>query len=36
MPSYNVRGVKVDFPYAAYEVQQIYMEKVIEALQDVS
>lgn len=35
MPQYNVRGVKVEFPFQAYEVQQIYMEKVIEALQDV-
>jgi hypothetical protein len=35
MPTYNVRGVKVEFPFQAYEVQQIYMEKVIEALQDV-
>jgi regulator of telomere elongation helicase 1 len=34
MPQYNVRGVKVEFPFAAYEVQQIYMERVIEALQE--
>lgn len=33
--TYNIRGVEVKFPYRAYECQLIYMEKVIEALQEV-
>jgi hypothetical protein len=35
MPSYNIRGVTVQFPYDAYQCQLIYMEKVIESLQEV-
>eukprot|EP00958_Prasinococcus_capsulatus_P010947 scaffold1074_cov409-Prasinococcus_capsulatus_cf.AAC.19 len=34
MPSYRIRGVVVDFPYVAYDCQQLYMEKTIEALAD--
>eukprot|EP00026_Physarum_polycephalum_P000577 Phypoly_transcript_00578.p1 GENE.Phypoly_transcript_00578~~Phypoly_transcript_00578.p1 ORF type:complete len:1233 (-),score=182.25 Phypoly_transcript_00578:64-3762(-) len=34
MVQYTIRGVKVDFPYNAYESQLIYMEKVIQALQE--
>lgn len=33
--TYNIRGVEVKFPYAAYQCQLIYMEKVIECLQEV-
>ncbi|KAL1925428.1 uncharacterized protein VTP21DRAFT_311 [Calcarisporiella thermophila] len=33
MPQYNIRGVQVQFPYEAYEVQKHFMEKVIMALQ---
>jgi hypothetical protein len=33
--TYNIRGVEVKFPFRAYECQLIYMEKVIEALQEV-
>lgn len=34
MPEYNLRGVLVKFPHQAYECQLVYMEKVIEALQE--
>lgn len=34
MPSYNIRGVTVRFPYAAYDCQIALMEKVIESLQN--
>lgn len=34
MPSYNLRGINVDFPFEAYKCQIDYMEKVIEALQN--
>jgi hypothetical protein len=30
---YVIRGVAVDFPYPAYDCQQVYMEKVIQAVQ---
>ncbi len=30
---YLIRGVPIEFPYPAYECQQIYMEKVIQAVQ---
>ena len=33
MPLYNVAGVTVDFPFDAYSVQLVYMEKVVLALQ---
>ena len=33
---YTIRGIEVDFPYEAYQCQLVYMEKVIEALQNVS
>jgi regulator of telomere elongation helicase 1 len=36
MPRYEIRGVEVDFPYEAYECQLIYMERVIQALQEVT
>lgn len=35
MKKYVIRGVKVNFPYEAYDCQKIYMEKVIQALQEV-
>jgi len=31
----NIRGIDVHFPYQPYDVQKIYMEKVIESLQTV-
>ncbi|THG03844.1 hypothetical protein TEA_017297 [Camellia sinensis var. sinensis] len=34
MPTYKIRGVNVDFPYEAYDCQLVYMEKVIQSLQD--
>ncbi|XP_058226856.1 regulator of telomere elongation helicase 1 homolog [Rhododendron vialii] len=36
MPIYKIRGVDVDFPYEAYDCQLVYMEKVIQALQEKS
>jgi regulator of telomere elongation helicase 1 len=33
MPTYNVAGVPVDFPFEAYPVQLVYMEKVVIALE---
>ncbi|XP_047959212.1 regulator of telomere elongation helicase 1 homolog [Salvia hispanica] len=36
MPIYNIRGINVDFPYEAYDCQLVYMEKVIESLQNKS
>lgn len=35
MPTYDIRGVKVEFPFEAYECQKVYMEKVIQSLQEV-
>lgn len=35
MPIYNIRGINVDFPYDAYDSQVDYMDKVIQALQEV-
>lgn len=32
---FQVRGIDVHFPFQPYEVQKIYMERVIEALQRV-
>ena len=32
MPTYDIAGVPVDFPYDAYDVQLAYMEKVVLAL----
>ncbi|GMH22211.1 hypothetical protein Nepgr_024054 [Nepenthes gracilis] len=34
MPIYRIRGIDVDFPYDAYDCQIIYMEKVIQSLQE--
>ncbi|KAK6914909.1 DEAD2 [Dillenia turbinata] len=34
MPIYKIRGIEVDFPFEAYECQLVYMEKVIQSLQD--
>ncbi|XP_016649189.1 PREDICTED: regulator of telomere elongation helicase 1 homolog [Prunus mume] len=34
MPTYNIRGIDVDFPFEAYDCQLIYMEKVIQSLQE--
>jgi len=33
MPTYNVAGVHVDFPFEPYSLQLVYMEKVVLALQ---
>lgn len=35
MPTYKLRGIDVEFPFEAYDCQLVYMEKVIEALQNV-
>uniref|UniRef100_A0A7N0VD81 Regulator of telomere elongation helicase 1 homolog n=1 Tax=Kalanchoe fedtschenkoi TaxID=63787 RepID=A0A7N0VD81_KALFE len=34
MPIYRIRGIDVDFPFEAYDCQLVYMEKVIQSLQD--
>ncbi|KAL9654203.1 hypothetical protein ABK040_000785 [Willaertia magna] len=34
MPEYSIRGVTVNFPYQAYNCQELYMEKVIQCLQE--
>ncbi|CAN1836445.1 Regulator of telomere elongation helicase 1 homolog [Linum perenne] len=34
MPTYKIRGIDVDFPFEAYDCQLVYMEKVIESLQN--
>ncbi|KAL6568135.1 Regulator of telomere elongation helicase 1 [Orobanche hederae] len=34
MPTYKIRGIDVDFPYEAYDCQVVYMEKVIQSLQN--
>ncbi|KAI5660588.1 hypothetical protein M9H77_29381 [Catharanthus roseus] len=34
MPTYKLRGIDVEFPFEAYDCQLVYMEKVIEALQN--
>ena len=36
MPVFKIRGVEVHFPFQPYDVQMIYMEKVIESLQEVN
>ncbi|WOL00351.1 regulator of telomere elongation helicase 1 isoform X2 [Canna indica] len=33
MPTYKIRGISVDFPFEAYDCQIVYMEKVIQSLQ---
>lgn len=35
MPRYKIRGIDVDFPFDAYDCQLVYMEKVIQSLQEV-
>jgi len=35
MPEFNINGVMVEFPFTPYDVQKVYMEKVIECLQKV-
>lgn len=35
MPTYKIRGIDVDFPFEAYDCQLVYMEKVIQSLQNV-
>ena len=35
MPVYHIRGVEVHFPHPAYDCQLVYMERVIESLQEV-
>ncbi|ESQ26992.1 hypothetical protein EUTSA_v10018072mg [Eutrema salsugineum] len=34
MPIYSIRGIDVDFPFEAYPSQIIYMDRVIESLQN--
>ncbi|KAG1346266.1 putative regulator of telomere elongation helicase 1 [Cocos nucifera] len=34
MPNYKIRGIDVDFPFEAYDCQIVYMEKVIQSLQE--
>ncbi|XP_010473004.1 PREDICTED: regulator of telomere elongation helicase 1-like [Camelina sativa] len=34
MPIYSIRGIDVDFPFEAYQSQIIYMDRVIESLQN--
>ncbi|KGN45355.1 regulator of telomere elongation helicase 1 homolog isoform X1 [Cucumis sativus] len=34
MPRYTIRGIDVDFPFDAYDCQLVYMEKVIQSLQE--
>ncbi|XP_028548850.1 regulator of telomere elongation helicase 1 homolog [Dendrobium catenatum] len=34
MPIYKIRGINVDFPYDAYDCQLVYMEKVMQSLQE--
>ncbi|OVA13874.1 Helicase-like [Macleaya cordata] len=36
MPIYKIRGIDVDFPFEAYDCQIVYMEKVIQSLQNKS
>ncbi|CAL0324128.1 unnamed protein product [Lupinus luteus] len=36
MPTYNIRGIDVDFPYEAYDSQIVYMDKVMQSLQEKS
>ena len=36
MPEYEIRGLTVRFPYEAYALQLDYMERVIQALDEVS
>ncbi|KAK1434107.1 hypothetical protein QVD17_11025 [Tagetes erecta] len=36
MPTYKIRGINVEFPFEAYECQIVYMEKVIQSLQEKS
>ncbi|KAI4329268.1 hypothetical protein L6164_021552 [Bauhinia variegata] len=33
MPTYKIRGIDVDFPFEAYDCQLVYMEKVIQSLE---
>ncbi|KAK7261835.1 hypothetical protein RIF29_28156 [Crotalaria pallida] len=33
MPTYKIRGIDVDFPYEAYDSQIVYMDKVLQSLQ---
>ena len=34
MPTYDIAGIPVDFPFEAYSVQLVYMEKVVLALEE--
>lgn len=34
MSDININGITVNFPFEPYEVQKIYMSKVIECLQN--
>ncbi|XP_015867293.3 regulator of telomere elongation helicase 1 homolog isoform X1 [Ziziphus jujuba] len=34
MPTYTIRGIGVDFPFEAYDCQLVYMDKVIQSLQN--
>jgi hypothetical protein len=35
MPEIIINGVPIDFPFEPYDVQKVYMSKVIECLQKV-
>ncbi|RDX67065.1 Regulator of telomere elongation helicase 1-like protein [Mucuna pruriens] len=34
MPTYKIRGIDVEFPFEAYDSQLVYMDKVIQSLQE--
>ncbi|KVI06000.1 hypothetical protein Ccrd_015675 [Cynara cardunculus var. scolymus] len=34
MPTYKIRDINVEFPFEAYDCQLVYMEKVIQSLQE--
>lgn len=36
MPTYKIRGIDVDFPFDAYDSQLVYMDKVLQSLQQVT
>ncbi|GKD79120.1 regulator of telomere elongation helicase 1 isoform X1 [Tanacetum coccineum] len=36
MPTYKIRGIDVEFPFEAYDCQIVYMDRVIQSLQDKS
>jgi regulator of telomere elongation helicase 1 len=34
MPKFDIRGVVVEFPFEPYDCQLVYMERVIQSLQE--